>query len=400
VTKTSEQLSGTPFRFLAQADMTAGNGLFRQLPASLKDRGFQSPTFLVDEGFSKSPLWNEVKRVVDETFGAAASYHIIPGVAEPTYNSLRATVGQVRQTEQDILIGVGGGSCMDTTKAVAALLTNPGDPLDYRGFDKLKNPGVPVMLVPTTAGTGSEAAYNASFVDEASNRKMGVNGRFMFPTYALLDGETTLSCPYPAALSAGLDALVHSLEGFVCKQRNPMTDMLAKRAFPLLVNALPSLKTDPTNVDRRLDLLLGAYLGGMIQMNSGSGVAAAISYPLSVFHKVPHGIGGALFCVDVVKFNIDNGFYLYAELAPLIGVGRPGASDKENATAVLEHLQQLWATLGVPKSLSAFGIGHDQFDDVLKTMATQQPGFDQNPIPFTVTGDLPRLLSPFFAAKT
>lgn len=395
----SEPLPKAPFRFLAQADMTAGNGLFRQLPTWLTERGFGRPTFLVDDGFSKSPLWGEVKTLIDESFGAAANFYYVPGVTEPTYSSLRATLGQVRQSEQDILVGVGGGSCMDTAKAVAALLTNPGDPLDYRGFDKLVNPGVPVMLVPTTAGTGSEAAYNASFVDEDSNRKMGINGRYMFPAYALLDGETTLSCPYPVALGAGLDALVHTLEGFVCKQRNPMTDMLAKRAFPLLVNALPSLKTDPTNLDRRLELLLGAYLGGMIQMNSGSGVAAAISYPLSVYHKVPHGIGGALFCVDVVQFNIDSGFYLYAELAPLIGVGRPGASDKENATAVLEELRRLWTTLGVPGSLKPFGLRHDQLADVLGIMQTQQPGFDQNPARFTLADHLPGLLSPFFARE-
>lgn len=393
----SDSLLATPFRFLAQTDMMAGNGLFRKLPASLKDRGFRSPAFLVDEGFAKSPLWADVKQLVETTFAGAARYHIIPGFAEPTYNSLRATLQRVRQTEQDILVGVGGGSCMDTTKAVAALLTNPGDPLEYRGFDKLKNPGLPVMLVPTTAGTGSEAAYNASFVDENSNRKMGVNGRYMFATYAILDGETTLSCPYPAALSAGLDALVHTLEGFVCKQRNPMTDMLVKRAFPLLVDALPSLRTDPTNVDRRLELLLGAYLGGMIQMNSGSGVAAAISYPLSVYHKVPHGIGGALFCVDVVKYNIDSGFYLYSELASSIGVGRAGASPTENAIAVLEHLQKLWKVLDVPTTLAKFGLGHERLADVLKIMGTQQPGFDQNPIPFTVADNLPALLKPFFA---
>jgi alcohol dehydrogenase len=221
----------------------------------------------------------------------------------------------------------------------------------------------------------------------------------MFPSYALLDGETTLSAPYNASLGAGLDAMVHTLEGFVCKQRNPMSDMLAKRAFPLLFNALPSLKTDPTNVDRRLELLLGAYLGGMIQMNSGSGVAAAISYPLSVYHKVPHGIGGALFAVDVIKYNIDHGFYLYAELAPLIGVGKAGASDKENALTVHDALRKLWTTLGVPTTLKPFGIEANRFDDVLKIMGTQQPGFDQNPIPFTVTEHLPTLLRPFFAAS-
>jgi alcohol dehydrogenase len=305
---------------------------------------------------------------------------------------LRAVLNDFRDRDQDVIVGIGGGSCMDTAKAVAALATNPGDPLEYRGFDKLRQPGVPTVLIPTTAGTGSEGSYNASFVDTVGHRKMGINGRYMFATCAMLDGETTLSCPYRAALGAGVDALVHTLEGFVCRQRNPLSDMLAKRAFSLLVPALPSLRRDPNNLDRRLELLLGAYLGGLIQMNSGSGIAAAISYPLSVYYKVPHGIGGGMFCLDVVKFNIEAGFFLYAELAPLIGVGSPGAAAKENSLAVYAHLRALWDDLEVPKKLSEVGVGPEALDHVLEIMKTQQPGFDQNPVPFTVADDLPAFL--------
>ena len=384
-------------RYLAQSEMLAENGIFRRIPAILKERNYKQPTFIVDEGFASSTLWCEVKNSVDKAFGYQVNYHILSCNAEPTYASLSETVERIREIDQDVFIGVGGGSCMDTTKAVAALIMNPGDPILYRGFDQLKVPGIPTILVPTTAGTGSEAAYNASFVDEESKRKMGINGRYMFAALAVLDGETTLTCPYKASLSAGIDALVHTLEGFVCRQRNVMTDMIVKKAFPLLVNALPSLKADPTNIDQRLNLLLGAYLGGMIQMNSGSGIAAAISYPLSVYYKVPHGIGGGMFCLDVMRFNIEAGFYLYSELAPLIGIGNTGSSEQENAWAVLHHLEELWALLGVPRHLTAFGVEPHSFDAVMKTMQTQQPGFDENPATFTVQEHLPKLLEPFFA---
>jgi alcohol dehydrogenase class IV len=134
-------------------------------------------------------------------------------------------------------------------------------------------------------------------------------------------------------------------------------------------------------------------------MNSGSGVAAAISYPLSVYYKVPHGIGGGIFAVDMVKFNIDAGFYQYAELAPLIGVGQPSASERDNALAVLNHLRGLWSELGVPTTLAEFGIGAAQYDQVLQIMQTQQPGFDQNPVPFTVGEHLPGFLRPFVAPR-
>jgi len=393
----SDSTGVNSFRFLSQGEVIIGNGLFRTLPEILQKEEYLSPSILIDEGVASTSIWREVKALLDEKYEHKVNYHILSGKEEPTYASLRNTLHQVKQTSQDILVGIGGGSCMDTAKAVAGLLTNSGDPLEYRGFDKLKHPGIPLVLVPTTSGTGSEAAYNASFVDEVSHRKMGINGRYMFAKLAILDGEVTLSCPYRAALSAGIDALVHALEGFVCKQRNVMTDMLVKRAFPLLVNALPALKHDKQNLDKRLDLLVAAYLGGMIQMNSGSGVAAAISYPLSVYYKVPHGIGGGMFCLDVIRFNINAGFYLYAELAPLIGVEQVGGSDKDNALAVLHHLEKLWTMLDVPTSLANFGIDAENFPAVLRVMETQQAAFDQNPIPFTVSEDLPELLEPFFA---
>jgi alcohol dehydrogenase class IV len=386
------------FRYLVQSDMTAANGQCRRIASILRERGYRQPAFLVDEGFARSELWRGMEQGLRQEFGGALRLQLNPGTAEPTYASLRATLAQFRGAALDVLVGVGGGSCMDTAKAVGGLLTNPGDPLEYRGFDKLRVPGVPVALIPTTAGTGSEASFNASFVDTDGKRKMGINGRYMFASFALLDGETTLSCPYKAALSAGIDALVHTLEGFVCKQRNPFSNMLAKQAFALLANGLPSLKHDPADLDKRLDLLLGAYLGGVIQMNSGSGVAAAISYPLSVYYQVPHGIGGGIFCTEMVRFNIEHGFNLYAQLAPLIGVGEPGAGERSNALAVLRFLQGLWRELGVPASLAEFGIGPANYEDVLQIMQTQQPGFDQNPVPFTVGGDLPQFLKPFVGA--
>jgi alcohol dehydrogenase len=386
-------MSTKNFRYLVNADMNAGAGQFRRLADILKERGFANPSFLVDEGFARSPLWMDVEKSLR---GAFPSLHVElnPGAAEPTYDTLRAQLAKFRGRTQDVLVGVGGGSCMDTAKAIAALITNPGDPVEYRGFDKLRVPGVPVVLIPTTAGTGSEASFNASFVDTASNRKMGVNGRFMFAAFSILDPETTLSCPYKPALSAGIDALVHTLEGFVCNGRNPTSSMMARQAFQLMVHALPSLKNDPQNLDKRLDLLLGAFLGGQIQMNSGSGVAAAISYPLSVYYKVPHGIGGGIFAVEMVRFNIEHGFHEYAQLAPLIGIA-PGGSDRDQSLKVLEHLRGLWKLLGVPTNLRDWGIGPDKLDHVLEIMKTQQPGFDQNPVPFTVQEHLPAFIKPF-----
>ena len=150
------------------------------------------------------------------------------------------------------------------------------------------------------------------------------------------------------------------------------------------------------NLDKRLELLTGAFYGGIVQMNSGSGVAAALSYPLSVYYKVPHGIGGGIFAVDMVRFNIEAGFTKYAELAPLLAVGAVGGSNQNNALAVYDFLQKLWEKLEVPTKLNSFGIGADRFQHVLEIMQTQQPAFDQNPVPFTLGDHMPEFLKKFF----
>ena len=342
------------------------NGAFRQIDSFVRTKGFSRPAILVDEGFAGTDLFSEVEAKLQVEFGDVFVYRNL-GTQEPTYAYLSEVTEEFRSRDFDLLIGIGGGSAMDMAKAVSALRNNPGNPLDYRGFDNLKVAGVPVLLVPTTAGTGSEASYNASFVDEDSSKKMGINGDHMFARYAILDAETTLSCPYKPALSAGVDALVHCLEAFVCNGANPRSDMMACEGIRVIARSLSCLKNDPENLEKRLDLLTGAFYGGIVQMNSGSGVAAALSYPLSVYYKVPHGIGGGMFAVDMIRFNIDAGFLKYAELAPLLGVNDVHASDKDNARAVHHFLQTLWTELEVPAKLEVFGISAHRYDHVVAT---------------------------------
>ena len=136
---------------------------------------------------------------------------------------------------------------------------------------------------------------------------MGINGKFMFATKSILDANTLISCPKKVLLGSAVDALTHSLEGFICKNSNEYSDMLSFKAFEYIINNISKI----ANIDLNsgLELLKGAHLGGIIQMNSGSGIAAAISYPLSVYFKVPHGIGGGIFLLGIMKFNIENGIH-------------------------------------------------------------------------------------------
>ena len=274
-----------------------------------------------------------------------------------------------------VLIGIGGGSAMDVSKVLAALVTNPGNPLDYRGFDQLKAPGVDCYLVPTTAGTGSESSYNASLIDTNSNKKMGINGRYMYAKGSFLDPTIMLECPRNIALSSAVDAFVHCIEGFICKNANPISDGLATKGLELIWDGLKAFEGDWDNEENWKALMLGAHIGGIVQMNSGSGIAAAISYPLGVYHQIPHGIGGGIFAPGIMAFNQSQGITKYKKLDFI--------SDGEFVDRTIERFE----ALGVPTKLSEYKLFAKDLDHLVQIMGTQQAAFDQNPVDFNVTSD-------------
>ena len=196
---------------------------------------------------------------------------------------------------------------MDITKAVAVLKTNFGKAIEFRGFDMVSEEGVPTLCIPTTAGTGSEATINAVFTDTSEMKKLGINGRFINATYSILDAEWSLSCPRSVAVSSGMDAVVHSLESYMCKQATPLSRMFSREAFRLLFHNLPSIVEDPMNSEARQSIQVGAYLAAVGLFNAGSGIAGAFSYPLGVHYKVPHGIGGGMFISAIVEDNVEGG---------------------------------------------------------------------------------------------
>lgn len=374
--------------FILSNDLYAENGILEQLHKIVKNDGYSAPLCLIDEGFSSSDYWQVILTNLKKEFTEIKIIEV-SGKEEPSYDSLRIYLAEARSFDSDIVLGFGGGSCMDVAKAVGGLLKNDGDPLEYRGFDKIINPGVPVYLIPTTAGTGSESSFNASLVDTDSNKKLGINGINMFAKKSFLDGKTTVSCPRMPAVGASVDAIVHAMEGYVCNKANLFSDMYAETALSLMINSILDLNSEVPSLDSRLNLLKGAYLAGVVQMNSGSGVAAAISYPLSVYYKVPHGIGGGIFLLGIARFNEQKGFSKYDNLFRLI--------DNPLEDNFLSHMEMLFSILDVPSDLSVFEISIEDKEKICEVMKTQQLAFDQNPYKFTVEDDFPKFIGNYLS---
>ena len=300
-------------------------------------------------------------------------------ISEPTYEKLEEKRINLNKDNMDVFIGIGGGSALDMAKGLAVLYSNKGPAISYRGFDRYKEPILPVIAIPTTAGTGSEITPNASFIDTIEKRKMGINGEAIRPKYAILDPELTLSCPKGPTISAGVDSMVHATEAFVAKKSNPMAKMFAKEGFKLVFDNLPILIDDLDNIELREKVMYGAFLSAVALMNSGTGPAAAMSYPLGVHFGVPHGIGGGLFLPYVIEHNINQGYLDYYKLN---SIEDSSLSKKELASNFLSDFKETWKKLEVPKELTQFGLDKTQVISFVSEVMDLKGALDQNPFPF------------------
>ena len=360
--------------------------------AEAKIQKFDKLLLLVDKAVSdSSSYFSQVLAELKKNF--VVTTHEIKIVAEPTYDFLDEVLDAVRgMTKFELIIGIGGGSLLDIAKAVACLLNNPGSSINYRGFNKVVTEGVPVACIPTTAGTGSEVTFNASFIDRNEMRKMGINGKNLFATYAVLDAKFTESCPKSVALSSGLDALVHTFESFTAIQANQVTQLLSISAFKLIYSSLNDALSDNSPESSRQDLLLGSYLAGAALFNSGSGISGALSYPIGVHYKVPHGYAGGITLPSVIKFNIDNKWFNYAKLFDAIDFDNR-LSDESKSKILHEKIQMLYQKINAPMNFDFWDLSKQDLPNLEVLCRDLQPAFDQNPIYFSAETDVSILLS-------
>ncbi len=298
---------------------------------------------------------------------------------EPDYDSLEE-IRQKFDANYDALVGVGGGSTLDVAKAVSVLVANEGPALDYRGFDLIRNSGIPVIAVPTTAGSGSEVTPNASFVDRQTKRKMGINTERYLPKLAVLDPRLTASCPVSVTVCCGMDALGHAIEGYVATGSSPMSRLFSKKAFALIFNNLRRACGEPDDLKWRSRVQLGATYAMIGMMNSGAGPASAFSYPVGVHFGVPHGLAGGVFLAEVVAVNVEAGAGVYAPLYAVIEEADKSGGSENYSARFVEQLRDLARELDVPANLGALGIAKEDCgvirEEVLKL------NLDQNPVLF------------------
>jgi alcohol dehydrogenase len=358
-----------------------------QLAHYLKELSLCRPGIIVDGGIAGLDYPKKIISELERDKDLIPKIWVYDLRHEPDYDSLdrikHLFLDDKGETVVDCFVGIGGGSVIDFAKGLSTVVVNPGKSVTYKGFPTNIRQSLPTIAIPTTAGTGSEVTYNAVFTDNDVKKKLGINTRNNYPALAILDPLLTVNSPTLVTVSSGMDALVHTLESYSAVQANPMNRIFAREAFAMVFNNLFLVKDNPGDCEIRAKIQYGAYLAGISLINSGSGPSGALSYPLGVHFKVPHGLAGAVFIPHIIQHNIRYGFD-YSDLYDLIDDADRSLPVREKNMEFSKKVFSLCKKLEVPENLSGLGITRETVNLLLDEIGSLDRAFAQNPVPFTV----------------
>ena len=367
----------TSFEFNTTRSIINEPGSIKRLGEICTRLGFERPLVVTDPGIVKAGLLEKLTASLDASGTSYALYTDI--VADPPVETIMETLEAAKTHNADGIIGFGGGSSMDAAK-IAALLLRSGEKLeDIYGVGMAKGERAPLILIPTTAGTGSEVTAVA-IVTTGPNTKAGVVANQLYPDVALLDAELTLGLPPIVTAATGVDAMVHAIEAFTSIHlKNPYSDMLAQKALELLSKNLKPVIADGSNLAARQNMLFGACLAGQAFANAPVAAVHALAYPLGARYHIAHGTSNALLLPHVLRFNAPNAASLYAELAPICFDNIPTGSDEKTALWFADQLEQLSLDVGLPPRMRDAGVLANDLDLLAEEAMGQTRLLKNNP---------------------
>jgi alcohol dehydrogenase class IV len=322
------------------------------------------------------------------------------GEPEPSMRAAEACLVQAKAFRPDVLVGLGGGSNMDLAKLSATLLSHPGTPRTFVGDDKIPGPIMPLICVPTTAGTGSEVSAAAVVTDTENKIKVGILSNHLRPRVALVDPLLTVSCPPKVTADSGIDALTHAIEAYtavdnavfplpsdersVYQGRHPMGDMCAEKAIALIGQFLPRAVRDGSDLEAREGMALAATLAGLAFSNVGVAVVHALEYPVGGAVHCSHGAGNGLLLPYVMRFNLPARVKEFATIARLLGEDTKGLSDQAAAGKAIHAVERLRDAIGIPQRLREIGVKEEQLRPFAEKASGIQRILRVNPRPVSV----------------
>ena len=332
-----------------------GQGAIQEIVNEIKNRHFKKALVTSTPDLFEFKVATKVTDLLD---AAGIAYEVYDGIKpNPTIENVKAGVEACKAAGADVIVAVGGGSPIDTSKAIATIITNPefADVRSLEGLAPTKNPCLPIIAVTTTSGTAAEVTINYVITDVEKNRKFVCVDPHDIPIVAIVDPDMSASMPTGLCAATGMDALVHAVEGYITKGAWELTDMLHLKAIEIIGRSLRSAVAG--DFAGREAMSLGQYIAGMGFSNVGLGIVHSMAHPLSAVYDIPHGKACAMLLTAVLKFNAPATGEKYREIARVMGVPDVDSMDQETYRQVaIDVIQKLADDVGIPKSLSEAGV--------------------------------------------
>ena len=369
-------------RFILNEVSYFGPGARKELPGVVARLGFKKALVVTDKGLMKFGVAKMVLDVLDE---ANIPYAVFDEVKpNPTVTNVKMGIQALRDAQADFIVAIGGGSAMDTAKGVGIVCNNPEfeDIVSLEGVADTKKKTVPIIALPTAAGTAAETTINYVIIDEEKQKKMVCVDPNDIPCVAIVDAELMYSLPKSLTAATGMDAMTHAIEGLITKGAWELSDMFEIKAIEMIHRYLPIAVEEPTNPEGRNGMAVAQYVAGMAFSNVGLGVDHGMAHPLSALHDVPHGVACAMLLPTIMRWNASAALDKYVDIAKAVGVYRDGMTREEAAEAACDEIANLSRRVGIPAHLSELGITEKDID-ALADQAIADVCTPGNPRPVT-----------------
>ncbi|WP_297072528.1 lactaldehyde reductase [uncultured Duncaniella sp.] len=343
-------------RFILNEVSYFGPGARKELPEVVKRLGKSKALIVTDAGLVK---FGVAKMVTDVLDAAAIPYEIFSDVKpNPTVTNVKNGIEAYKKSGADFIIAIGGGSSIDTAKAVGIVINNPefSDIVSLEGCAPTKNKSVPIVALPTTAGTAAETTINYVIIDEENHKKMVCVDPNDIPAVAIVDAELMYTLPASLTAATGMDALTHAIEGYITKGAWALSDMFEIEAIRMISRNLPTAVAEPSNAEARDAMAVAQYVAGMAFSNVGLGLVHGMAHPLGSLFDIPHGVANALLLPTIMEWNMPACLDKYPAIAEAMGVDISGMTKEEAAQAACDAVKALSIKVGIPQHLADINI--------------------------------------------
>ena len=356
-------------RFILNEVSYFGPGAREVLPKEISRLGYKKAFVATDKDLIKFGVADKVLQVLD---AAGIPYEVFSDIKpNPTVANVKAGVAAFAASGADFILAIGGGSSMDTAKAVGIITNNPdfADVVSLEGVADTKQKSVPIIALPTTAGTAAEVTINYVITDEENQKKMVCVDPNDIPVMAIVDAELMYTLPKSLTAATGLDALTHAIEGLITKGAWEMSDMFELKAIEMIARHLETAVNEPENAEARNGMAVAQYIAGMAFSNVGLGVVHGMAHPLGAIFDIPHGVANALLLPTVMEYNMPAALDKYVQIAKAMDVYCSKMTKEEAAQAAVDAVKALSVRVGIPQHLSDLGIKAEDLDRVATAAA-------------------------------